>query len=944
MTPVKLYELLDGGRADCEARPLAETVVSSTINQEESATMPGGSTQPPCRSGPDPSPGKAPGAPNLVTPDRLFPPPSFWRSARIPLAILLVLAVAIMGLGHAIQARQGQADPVALATALLIAAAGIGAVFWWCRRHIRVVAEGYHHELERQLRVIAHDITERKQAEAKLAEQKDLLETILQQAAEAIVMCDAQGNPILVNAAARRLALGETRDQPEAGPNFLWGKAYYPDGHPVPLQAWPLQKALRGDTTVGAEARVVRPDGSAYDVLISAAPVRRGDQGIIGAVAMFSDITERKGVEEKLLYQLRLTQGITDSATDSIFVTDAEGRVTCINPEAERAFGYSTDELIGEVLHDRIHHHHSNGRPFPAAECPLARIYTSGEIVRDYEDVFFRKDGSTLTVVCSNALLESRGKRLGAVLFVRDITERKRSEAALRESAARLRAIVHAVPDVLLVLDADGRYLEILTAQPELLYSDHATLKGRLIGDVLPEEVAQRTLTAIDRTLRTSRIQSFEYELAINKIGKRYFEARTAPLDGLLMGRPAVVLLARDVTQHRLTEDSLRQAQKMEALGQLTGGVAHDFNNLLAIMQGNLELLAEALDQPEYRDLAQRALGAVERGATLIGQLLAFGRRQPLQAKPVSLNTLVAGMGDLLRRTLGETIQLDILLAEDLAMTVIDPSQFETALLNLALNARDAMPDGGRLTLETAAVWLDEDYARTHPPIKPGRYVSLVVRDTGCGMPPEVLEHVLEPFFTTKEAGKGSGLGLSMVYGLVNQMEGSIHLDSAVGQGTTVNIYLPASLPETDAVQPPDTGEPSSQPGQGQLVLVVEDEALVRQLAVNMLQSLGYRTLEADTAAAALQLLEAAPQVAALFTDVVLPGGESGVDLARAAQRRRPGLKVLFTSGYVGHHLAAFSRQKGAGWLGKPYRKSQLASKLHALLGDSAAARPPEVS
>jgi PAS domain S-box-containing protein len=856
---------------------------------------------------------------------------------------LLVLAVAIMGLGHAILARQGHPDSMALTAMFLMTVVGVGGVLWWCQRHIRAIAEGYRRELEHQLGVIAHDITECKQAEAKLAEQKDLLETILQQAAEAIVMCDAQGNPMLVNAAARRLALGETRDQPEAGPNFLWGKAYYPDGHPVPLQAWPLQKALRGDTTVGAEARVVRPDGSAYDVLISAAPVRRGDHEIVGAVAMFSDITERKRVEEKLLYQLRLTQGITDSATDSIFMTDAEGRVTCINPEAERAFGYSTDELIGEVLHDRLHHHHSNGRQFPAAECPLARIYTSGETVRDYEDVFFRKDGSTLTVLYSNALLESRGKRLGAVLFVRNITESKQAEATLRENAARLRAIVHAVPDVLLVLDAEGRYLEVLTAQPELLYADYATLKGRLIGEVLPRDVAQRTLTAIDRTLSTGRIQSFEYELAIQKIGKRYFEARAAPVDGLLMGRPAVVLLAREVTQHRLTEERLRQAQKMEALGQLTGGVAHDFNNLLAIIQGNLELLAEALDRPELQDLVQRALGAVERGTALISQLLAFGRRQPLHAKPANLNTLVAGMSDLLRRTLGETIRLDIVLAEDLAMTVIDPSQFETALLNLVLNARDAMPDGGRLTLETATVWLDQDYAALHRPINPGRYVLLAVRDTGIGMSPEVLEHVMEPFFTTKEAGKGSGLGLSMVYGLVNQMEGTMHLHSEEGQGTTVNIYLPASKTDTDAAPEPDAGETPQQPGQGQLVLVVEDEALVRQLAVNMLQSLGYRTLEADTAAAALQVLEATPSVAALFTDVVLPGGESGVDLARAAQRRRPGLKVLFTSGYVGHHLAAFSRQKGAGWLGKPYRKSQLASKLHALLG-SAAARPPKVS
>ncbi len=787
---------------------------------------------------------------------------------------------------------------------------------------------------------IAHDITARKQAEAKLAEQKDLLETILQQAAEAIVMCDAQGNPLLVNAAARRLALGEDRAEPETGPSFLWGKAYYPDGHPIPLQAWPMHKALHGATTIGAEARVVRPDGSSYDMLISAAPVRR-DETIIGAVAMFSDITERKRVEEKWLYQLRLNQAITDSATDSIIVTDAEGRIRCINPEAERVFGYRADELIDASLHERLHRHDLDHHPLPLNQCPLATIHTTGATVRDHEDVLFHKDGSILTVECSTALLESRGKRLGMVFFIRDITERKRAEAALRESAARLRAIIHAVPDVLLVLDQDGRYLEILTPQPELLHTDPASLKDRLLSEVLPEAIARKTIAAIQQTLRTRQIQNFEYELPFRKSGKHHFEARVAPLDGLVLGRPAVVLLARDVTQHRLTEESLRHAQKMEAIGQLTGGVAHDFNNLLAIIQGNLELLTERLDQAELRDLTQRALGAVERGATLIRQLLAFGRRQPLQAKPTNLNTLVKAISDLLRRTLGETIELETLLADDLATTVIDRNQFETALLNLALNARDAMPNGGRLTLETATVWLDEEYAALHRPIKPGCYALLTVRDTGTGMPPEVLERALEPFFTTKKVGKGSGLGLSMVYGLVNQMAGTIQLYSELGHGTTIHIYLPASETVPDPVSAAHVGETLSQPGQGQLILVVEDEAMVRQLAVNMLQSLGYRTVEADIAATALQILAETPQVVALFTDVVLPGGESGADLARIAQQRWPHLKVLFTSGYIGHHLAAFNRQEGAGWLSKPYRKSQLANKLHALLGGDSAARAP---
>jgi PAS domain S-box-containing protein len=526
----------------------------------------------------------------------------------------------------------------------------------------------------------------------------------------------------------------------------------------------------------------------------------------------------------------------------------------------------------------------------------------------------------------------------GLSIFFTDTSERKRAEQALQESEARLRALVNAVPDVLLVLDEAGRYLEILTAEPHRLYTDPARLRGKGVDEVLPAAIARQVLAGIDQTLRTRRPQTLNYELPIANLGKRWYEVRMAPLEVPLMGKQAVAVLARDVTQRRLTEDNLRQAQKMEAVGQLTGGVAHDFNNLLAIILGNLELLAEQLHaHPNAQELLRPSLAAAERGAALVQRLLAFARRQPLRASVVELNALVVNMMELLQRTLGETIRVQRRLTEASLYTVIDASQFETALLNLALNARDAMPNGGTLTLETAGVWLEAAYTDLHPALKPGQYVRLTVRDTGVGMDPAVLEHALEPFFTTKAVGKGSGLGLSMVYGLVTQSGGHLQLDSEPGHGTTITLYLPPAPSTTEA---PGAAPPQDVPASQHLtatILVVEDDPSVRQLAVRLLQSLGYATVAAEDADTGLHVLENTPAVALLFSDVVLPGGRDGVALAREARRRRPALKVLLTSGYTEQNLLPRnSSEEGFAFLSKPYHRAQLASRLQTLLGNGA--------
>ncbi|MDG4594235.1 MAG: ATP-binding protein [Candidatus Contendobacter sp.] len=513
------------------------------------------------------------------------------------------------------------------------------------------------------------------------------------------------------------------------------------------------------------------------------------------------------------------------------------------------------------------------------------------------------------------------------VVFSEDITSRWRAEQALRDSEARLRAIVHAVPDMLAVLDDQGRHLEVLTTRPPPHLPDPGALLGRRLDEVLTAEDARTGLEALHHTLRTGESQGFEYTWPDGTAEPRVFEARVAPLDGPFAGRPAAVMLARDVTRQRLTEASLRQAQKMEVVGQLTGGIAHDFNNLLAVILGNLELLAEQLrdGDAEMGDRVREALAAAERGAGLTHRLLIFSRRQPPRPKRMDLNRLVTGMGDLLRRSLGETVVLETRLAPDLFPTLIDPGQFETALLNLAINARDAMPDGGRLTIETANYWLHEDAAHTalHG-VAAGQYVTLTVRDTGQGMTPDAQRRAFEPFFTTKGVGRGTGLGLSMVHGLVEQSGGFIHLHSKVGQGTSIHLHFPAAEAVDTDVQAGTSAELARSKPRRQTILVVEDERAVRRLAVRMLESLGYQIVEADTAEAALAVLEAPPQVAMLFTDVVLPGPASGVDLTRQAIQRRPNLKILFVSGYAEAHLSWFQdRPEGSDWLDKPYLKAQ---------------------
>jgi signal transduction histidine kinase/CheY-like chemotaxis protein len=377
------------------------------------------------------------------------------------------------------------------------------------------------------------------------------------------------------------------------------------------------------------------------------------------------------------------------------------------------------------------------------------------------------------------------------------------------------------------------------------------------------------------------------------------------------------------------TESNIRQAQKMEAIGQLTGGVAHDFNNILTVITGTIEILSDAVkDRPHLVQITNLISGAAARGAELTKHLLAFSRRQPLQPRNTDVNALIVDASGLLRPTLGEHIEIESMLAHDSAPALIDPSQLSTAILNLALNARDAMPDGGKLTLETKNVVLDENYARLNSDVRPGNYVMIAVSDTGEGIPNNLLEKVFEPFFTTKEAGKGSGLGLSMVYGFVKQSNGHIKIYSEKGHGTSVKLYLPLAASGDPEEPAGATGGYAGEHGD-QSILIVEDDPLVREYVKAQITRFGFRTLAAGNAAEALAVIDGPERIDLLFTDVMLPGGVNGRQLAAEAVKRRPALKVLYTSGYAENALVHHGRlDAGVLLLPKPYLSADLARML----------------
>jgi PAS domain S-box-containing protein len=478
---------------------------------------------------------------------------------------------------------------------------------------------------------------------------------------------------------------------------------------------------------------------------------------------------------------------------------------------------------------------------------------------------------------------------------------------------------------------ADGAFLYANPKVGPVLGIPTEAIEGRKIGEFYwsPNE----------RDMRVERLEAEGFisddPLELRRADGTHISTIISMQNITYAGEEAILSSFQDVTERLYLEEQLRQAQKMEAIGQLTGGVAHDFNNLLAVIMGNLELLLEKSEpDSSLNSFAMRALAATQRGADLTHRLLAFSRRQPLQPVSVDINKLARGMQDLLVRSLGETIEIEMVGGAGLWQCEVDPGQLENAILNLALNARDAMPQGGRLTIETSNSRLDDGYAVAQDDVEPGQYVLLAISDTGTGMAPEVIEHAFDPFFTTKEVGKGSGLGLSMIYGFVKQSGGHARIYSELGEGTTMKIYLPRSAagtqPEISTQAVTDTA------ARGEVIMVAEDDAEVRRVAISILDDLGYEVLEADTADVALAQMELDQRVALLVTDVILPGGMGGPELAEKAGDFLPSLKVLYMSGYTENAIMHHGRlYEGVQLLVKPFGRTDLAVKVRSILDDA---------
>ena len=625
----------------------------------------------------------------------------------------------------------------------------------------------------------------------------------------------------------------------------------------------------------------------------------------------------------------------------AIYMLDLDGHVVSWNSGAVRLKGYSPEEIIGQSF-TRFYTPEDLQAGVPQKALRVAR--ETGRF--EAEGWRVRKDGSRFWAsVVIDAVRDQHGKTIGFAKVTRDVTERQRAHQSLVESEASYRRLVEGVTDyAIFQLDPAGLVTTWNPGAQRIKGYTRDEIVGQHFSAFYTEEDVETKLP--ERALRTA-VETGKYDAEgwrVRKDGSRFWASVVIdPIYDEQRRISGFAKITRDITERReaqlllkATQEQLAASQKMEAVGQLSGGIAHDFNNLLMVVIGNLETVQrQAAKQPSNpamsRALANAMRGA-QRAATLTSRLLAFSRRQALDPKPMDVNKFLVGAADFIQRSLGENVQVEVVGSPGLWFVEVDANQLEVALLNLAINGRDAMPSGGKLTIESANVFADENYSRYNPEIAPGQYVAICVTDNGVGMPSDVIDRAFEPFYTTKELGQGTGLGLSQVYGFVKQSGGHVKIYSEVGQGTTVKIYLPRLLGRVTEEDEPDAEGTQVGAEESETILVVEDNTDVRAYLAEVLRSLNYKVTTVPNTQAALDVLQQNGPIDLLLTDIVMPGG-NGRELAKQAAILRPDVQVLFMTGYSRNAVVHQGRlDEGVDLLQKPVSQAQLATRVRMAL------------